>query len=362
MSSAMSHPTEGTLLVRSVAQLLEEGRHHDLAGHSSEAMECYAAVIDLTTTSGDQRARAEALRRLSVLHHLRAESEVAADLCTRSHEVAVQAGAQDLEADASNALAGFALERGDLAGASELFRSALGLANQNPALVGKIEQNLGIIANIRGNWEEALDHYQRSLEAYGSISDQRGCAIAHHNLGMIHAKRKQWQPADRHYRSCHGLAEAAGDRHLGGLAAMNRAEVRLAIDDYEGARAGADQALRIFNEVEARRDKAGAHRLLGMVFRQRGQMALAESHLRSALEIAASTDCPLTEADAARELARLYQGQHRLDAALNLLQRARAVYQRLEAVADLADVVEQIASLGVGTPLSEPTGSRGSHA
>jgi tetratricopeptide (TPR) repeat protein len=358
----MSHPGEGTLLVRSVAQLLEEGRQHDLAGRSSGAIECYAAVIDLTANGGDQRARAEALRRLSVLHHLRAESEVASDLCTRSHEVAVQSGAQDLAADASNALAGFALERGDLSGASELYRSALSMANQDPALAGKIEQNLGIIANIRGNWEEALDHYQRSREAYASVSDQRGCAIAHHNLGMIHARRKEWEEADRHYRRCCGLAEAAGDRHLGGLAAMNRAEVRLAIDDYEGARAGAEQALRIFNEIEARRDKAGAHRLLGMVFRQRRQMALAESHLRSALEIAASTDCPLTEADAAKELARLYQAQRRLDAALNLLERARAVYQRLEAVADLADVVEQIASLDVANSLRESTGSRGPHA
>jgi tetratricopeptide (TPR) repeat protein len=325
-------------------------------------MECYAAVIDLTTSGGDQRARAEALRRLSVLHHLRAEPEVASDLCTRSHDVAVQTGAEDLAADASNALAGFALEHGDLAGASELYRSALGLANQNPTLVGKIEQNLGIIANIRGDWAGALEHYHRSREAYASVSDQRGCAIAHHNLGMIHARRKEWEEADRHYRRCCGLAEAAGDRHLGGLAAMNRAEVRLAIDDYEGARAGAEQALRIFNEIEARRDKAGAHRLLGMVFRQRGQMALAESHLRSALEIAASTDCPLTEADAAKELARLYQAQRRPDAALNLLERARAVYQRLEAVADLADVVEQIASLGIATSLSKSTGSRGPHA
>jgi tetratricopeptide (TPR) repeat protein len=359
---AMNHPSEGTLLVRSVAQLLDEGRQQDLAGRSSEAMECYAAVIDLTAGGGDQRARAEALRRLSVLHHLRAEPEVASDLCTRSHDIAVQTGAQDLAADASNALAGFALERGDLAGASELYQSALGLANQNPALVGKIEQNLGIIANIRGNWDDALEHYHRSRQAYASVSDQRGCAIAHHNLGMIHARRQEWEEADRHYRRCCGLAEAAGDRHLGGLAAMNRAEVRLAIDDLEGARAGAEQALRIFNEVEARRDKAGAHRLLGMVFRHRGQMALAESHLRSALEIAASTECPLTEAYAAKELAHLYHTQRRRDAALNLLERARTIYQRLEAAADLKEVVEQIASMDGGTPLSESTGSRGPHA
>jgi tetratricopeptide (TPR) repeat protein len=352
----------GTLLVANERQLLDEGRCHELAGRSSQAMECYAAVVDLTATAGDQQARAEALRRLAVLHHLRAEPEVAFDLCQRSREVADRVGAQELAADANNALAGFALERGDLSSACELYGSALQVAGANPALVGKIEQNLGIIANIRGCWAEALEHYQRSLEAYRLISDKRGCAIAHHNLGMIHSKRKQWLEADRHYRSCHGLAEASGDRHLGGLASMNRAEVRLAIEDYDGARAGAEQALEIFNQAEARRDKAGAHRVLGMVFRERGQPALAESHLRSALEIAAGADCPLTEADAAKELARLYWKQGRSAAALELLQRARSVYQRLEAGADLAQMAEQIALLEASSPLSESPDTRGPHA
>jgi len=359
--TATNNHAEGALLVRSARQLLDEGRRHEMAGQSSLAVECYAAVIDYNGSDKDQRAHAEALRRLAVLHHLRAESGVAADLCRRSHEVATLAGEPDLAADASNALAGFALEHGDLTGAAELYNSALQLADGNPALVGKIEQNLGIVANIRGDWANALEHYQRSLEAYKSICDTRGCAIAHHNLGMIHTKRKNWPEADRNYRRCHGLAEAVGDRHLSGLAALNRAEVRLAIDDFEGAKAGAEQALRIFNEVEARRDKAGAHRLLGMVFRQRGQMALAESHLRSALEIAAGAQCPLTEADAARELARLYHLQLRRDAAVNLLERARAVYQRLEAAADLKDVEEQIASVRSGA-LNESPESRGLHA
>jgi Tetratricopeptide repeat len=353
----MSDSMPSALLTRSAGQLMDDGREHDLAGRSSEAMECFAAIIDLTENGGDQRARAEALRRLGVLHHLRAEPEIAADLCRRSRELAVAIGADDLAADAGNALAGFALERGDLAAAWGLLTDALPLADSNPSLLGKMEQNLGIIASIRGDWSAALHHYYCSRQAYASASDQRGCAIAHHNLGMIHAKRKEWVEADRHYRRCYGLAEAIGDRHLGGLAAMNRAEVRLAIDDYDGAREGAERALRIFNEIEARRDKAGAHRLMGMVFRHRRQMALAESHLRSALEIAARADCPLTEADAAKELARLYLSQGRREAALDLLERTRRLYQRLEAVADLAEVVAQITALRPDSALSELPGS-----
>jgi tetratricopeptide (TPR) repeat protein len=305
-------------------------------------MECYAAVIELT---GDSRLRAEALRRLAVLHHLRAEHEVARELCQRSFELAVQAGADDLAADASNALAGFALERGDLTEGQQRYHRALQLAGENPGLVAKIEQNLGIVANIRGEWSEALDHYSRSLAAYEATADERGCAFAHHNLGMIHADRKRWAEADRHYQTSQALAASAGDRHLGGIALMNRAEVRLAQGDLEGARAGAEQALAIFNQVEARRHKAGAHRLLGMVFRQRAQPALAESHLRSALEIAASTCCPLIEADAAKELAALYESEGRRGDAIDLLTLARELYDQLEARADLGEVEQRIGEL-----------------
>ncbi|MGH7508391.1 MAG: tetratricopeptide repeat protein [Gemmatimonadales bacterium] len=326
----------------SAQQLLLEGRHHDLSCRSAEAIECYAAVLDLT---GEPRLRAEALRRLGVLHHLRAEPEIARELCERSCEVAVQAGADDLAADASNALAGFALERGDLAEAQERYNQALSLAADNPALVGKIEQNLGIVANIRGQWAEALEHYSRSLAAYEASADRRGCAFAHHNLGMIHADQKRWAEADLHYQTSQALAAAAGDRHLGGIALMNRAEVRLAQGDWEGARAGAEQALAIFIEVEARRHRAGAHRLLGMVFRQGGQFALAESHLRSALEIAASACCPLIEADAARELATLYETEGRREDAIGLLTLARELYIRLRAQHDLGEIEGKIEAI-----------------
>jgi tetratricopeptide (TPR) repeat protein len=335
-----------TLDYASVSDLLREGRAFDLACRPEEAMECYGAVIDLTADGQEPRVRAEALRRLAVLHHVRAELEIARELCSRSREVALEANANDLAADASNALGGFALERGDLVEAERQFSEALQAAGGDPSLVGKIEQNLGIVANIRCDWLLALEHYRRSLLAYETMPDERGCALAHHNLGMIHADQKQWTEARRHYRISQGLAYAAGDRHLGGIATMNLAEVYLAIGELDQARAGAEKALEIFTEVDARRHKSGAHRLLGMVFRERHQFALAESHLRSAKEIAANSCAPLIQADAAKELAALYQSTGRTVEAVDNLLLAQALYRQLGARADLDDVQARMDALG----------------
>ena len=341
----MGKPLGPTLGYAGVEELLREGRGHDLGCRPVEAMECYAAVIDLTGGGEEPRVRAEALRRLAVLHHVRAEPEIARDLCHRSREVAVQANADDLAADASNALAGFALERGDLVEAEREYREALQLAGGNPSVVGKIEQNLGIVANIRGDWTLAVEHYHRSLAAHETASDERGCALAHHNLGMAHADQKQWGEASRHYQISQVLAEAAGDRHLGGIATMNLAEVQLAKGELDKARAGGEAALGIFTEVEARRHKAGAHRLLGMISREQSQVALAESHLRSALEIAANSCAPLIQADAAKELATLYQAEGRITDALDLLLLSQELYGQLRARADLVDVEERIRAI-----------------
>lgn len=56
---------------------------------------------------------------------------------------------------------------------------------------------MGIIATVQGDHEQALAHYGRSLDAFRILGDERGVALAYHNLGMINADRGQWSEADR---------------------------------------------------------------------------------------------------------------------------------------------------------------------
>jgi putative nucleotidyltransferase with HDIG domain len=317
----------------------------DRAGWVAEAAQGYRAAAEAAAGERDARTESEALRRLSVILHHGNDRHRARELCGRSHELARSAGDQVLEGEALNVLAGFDFEAGAMDAARARFHQALELAGDVPRLRARVEQNLGILANVQGDHAGAAAHYRRSLEAVERSGDDRGRAIVYHNLGMVSADRSRWHDAERYYALSRALATRMGDRHLEGLCLLNHAEVLVARQRYEEARAGAERALELFNHLGARLDKADAYKVLGVVYRETGRPVLAESRLRAAIEHAVATGSVLSEAESSRELARLLQAMGRNLEALQLLGVAHRLFGRLEARVDLVDVAGKVAQL-----------------
>jgi putative nucleotidyltransferase with HDIG domain len=321
--------------------LLHEGRDHDRAGRIGDAIARYEEAVHLATEEGESAVLSEALRRLSVLKHRRQETAEARQLCQRGHDVAAAAGNAALAGEALNSLAIFDLEEGHIERARETFRDALDVGGTDVDLRGRIEQNLGIIANIRGDLGGALGHYTRSLEAFRAVDDQRGCAIAYHNLGMISSDQERWDEADAYFRESKALADAVGDVLLCGLCLLNHTEVFVARQRYDDAQRNAQEALRIFDQLGAVRHKADAYRVLGIVYRETSRPVLAEARLRSAVDLAVTSGHMLAEAEASRELGRLYQDLNRNQDALTFLNTAHRLFGRLDAKRDLVDVASK---------------------
>jgi putative nucleotidyltransferase with HDIG domain len=324
---------------------LTEAIADERAGRVTEASDGYRAVVEAAGREGDARAEAEALRRLSVILHHGNDRTLARELCGRSHELARKSGDQVLASEALNVLAGFDFEAGAMDAARARYHEALELAGDLPRLRGRVEQNLGILANVQGDHAGAVAHYRRSLKAFERSGDDRGRAIVYHNLGMVSADRSQWHDAERYYALSRALATQMSDRHLEGLCLLNHAEVLVARQRYEEARAGAEQALALFNHLGARLDKADAYKVLGVVYRETGRPVLAESRLRAAIEHAVATGSVLSEAESSRELARLLQSMGRNLEALQLLGAAHRLFGRLDARVDLVDVAGKVAQL-----------------
>jgi putative nucleotidyltransferase with HDIG domain len=266
-------------------------------------------------------------------------------LAERSHEVARAAGHAVLAAEALNCLAGFDIEAASYDSARARFLEALDLGCESAPLRGRIEQNLGILANIRGDLSDAFHHYTEALAAFERAADSRGAAIVYHNLGMINADRHEWADSERCYRRSIELATELGDVELRALCLLNQTEVLIARQQYADARQSAEAALTVFDELGSNDGKAAAYRFLGTLYRETGEPGLAESRLRQSIDLARDGSFPLEEAETLRELALLYMATGRNQEALRSLDHAKRLFRRLEANLDLSDVATRSARL-----------------
>src|SRR5438093_4606509 len=304
---------------RPAADLLYEARARERAACIPEAIERFEAAIATAERTGERAVLAEALRRLAVVRHHRNETAAAWELCGRSYTVAGEQGSDFLAAEALNTLGGLDLRSGKLEDARAHFLQALARGGKAPELLARIEQNLGILANIKGEIEAAVSHYERAVEWYLATNDEHGCANAYVNLGIAHTDLRQYDWADSYLSKSYEIAERAGDVYLQGMCLANHAEAYLLRERYDQARRMAEAALAIFDQLDLRADKSEAYKLIGMVYRETGRPALGESRLRSAIELAVSAGSVLNEAEAVRELALLMQTMGRNQDALTLL-------------------------------------------
>src|SRR6266487_3723645 len=188
---------------RPAADLLHDARAQERAARISDAIASYEAAIAAAEGAGEPAVLAEALRRLAVIRHHRNESDEARRLCHASYTVAHATGNDLLAAEALNTLGGIDLETDAVADARRHFLRALELGGHSRGLCARAEQNLGILANIQGDLDEALARYGRSLQAYRESNDEHGRAIAYHNLGMASADRERFDEAERYFRQSH---------------------------------------------------------------------------------------------------------------------------------------------------------------
>src|SRR5881396_1540182 len=242
-----------------------------------------------------------------------------------------------MEVRALNVCGAIALERGGIDEATYFFSRAQEEATDDSdmATVGRCANNLGIIANMQGDYRRAVIAYTRAIAAYEQAHFHRGVAEARHNLGIVCRAQGQLDRALEIANQAIQEAERLGDRQLTAQAIAGLAEVRVARGESELAKQEVERAIAVHRELkdpvreaEDLRIKAGALALNG----GRDQSATL---LREVIERATEHGRPLLLAMAERDLAHLLIQMGDATGGKAAAQRARSSFQRLSARAEI---------------------------
>jgi len=270
-------------------QLAELARAAGFGDSPDEALEWQREAQAFLETDEETPLLADVLRWHAVVLRDRGRTTEAEPLFQRSLAVATRIKYESGRAHALNQMSSIALRRGDLTEAANTLSDALVLAGRagEQRLIGMIQQNLGIVADIRGNPAAALAHYRVALRVLEETKDPQAICWVLNNLGYLLVREGDFDEARDAFERALGLARARGDLLSEGILEGNRAELRLIRGEFDEAYAGILRAFEIADQRDDDVRRAGALKLLGAYQRLTGRPAEAVDTLQQALTLSA---------------------------------------------------------------------------
>lgn len=201
--------------------------------------------------------------------------------------------------------------------------------------VARASNNLGVLANLRGDRERALNYYQRALASYQRLGYIRGLAQTHYNLGLTYRELRFADEADTHYDRAirYGLKAESDD--VIALAESDRGLLCVQTGDPRKGEAFARRARRRFERIGDPVRTAESLRVLAVAARALGRLDDASRLLDDALRSARAHANLLLLAEVQRDRGLLLR---------DLGDSAGARAALLEAVDDFARLGAQAAS------------------
>ncbi|HEX2081583.1 MAG TPA: HD domain-containing phosphohydrolase [Longimicrobium sp.] len=329
------------------AEIIARAQAAEREGHRDQAAALYEEALYRLRGTGHAILACSLLRWVARCRHESIDLDAAYDSAIAAVAVAEATRHGPSLAHAMNVLGNVQRSRGELDEAEALYLRARDEARRagEATLTAMIDQNLGVLSNIRGDYRGALRRYRASLHTYRALGEDRYAAGALNNLGMLYTDLRRWRAAERSYaralRICDGLDDVGTRLRV----ENNRVEMLAEQERWEEAAIACRAALALAREIGDPFSQAESHKHLGVISRETGDWQAADEHLAAAARIAEEGGDLLLRAETARELAALHWRRHRNRETLQQLNLAHRLFSRLEARRDVSDISQRLHDL-----------------
>jgi putative nucleotidyltransferase with HDIG domain len=327
--------------------LIEQGQDAQRSGDWNAALASFEAAFRRLPQQGSAAQAAQLLRWIGTVHRERGDIDVARELYDASLEVAERNGLADQIAAGLNLIAAIEQFSGEPDTAEALYGRAKQIATESgdDRMQAMVDQNLGALANMRGDVPAALYRYTSALLRYRRVGDLHSAVGALNNMGMAHIDLGELDAASTCLDQALELATAAQDPLLLGYVQANRAELYLKRQQFEDARQCCDDSFSIFTQLQSKTGLAEVYKFYGMLYRETGKAHLSDIHLGLAWNLANQAQNRLLQAEVQHELARVHLEEQRNIDAIGCLNRAHRLFHEMQARRDLLDIENQLDEL-----------------
>ncbi|MFQ6040740.1 MAG: tetratricopeptide repeat protein [Candidatus Poribacteria bacterium] len=324
---------------------IQLGQTYDIIGQWNQALDIFYKALDFCEQNS--AAKAETLKFLGHLKSKQREYSAATRLYLDSLAIYTALNQKHDIAHIYLCQGYNYFEQGNYQQAEDYYRLALQLGSEqaDQQIIADGNNNLGIIATVRGNFDDAIAYYTRSVAAYESIDDIPGLSTAYHNLAMLQVDTAKWQEAGASYQTALEYAQQAGNLELMGLIHLNRAELALKLYDFAMAEACCKHALKVFGRLGSQTRIAEAYKFLGCAFSRQKKWDDARRLFQRSIEVNDSVNNQLGIAETRYEYGLMYLNKGNQDNAKQQLTQSLEIFEELSATADVEKVKAELAKL-----------------
>lgn len=145
--------------------------------------------------------------------------------------------------------------------------------------------SIAIIYYYLGDFSRAIEYYQKAFEIFRKIRSKEGMALSYNNIGMIYSNQGKFTKAIEYYQKSLELKKSLNDKKgiastYNGIGAVHYYQA-----DYDEAINYFEKSLKIREELNNRKGVAMSLNNIGMIYKSKGDYEQAIKNYKKSLEI-----------------------------------------------------------------------------
>lgn len=185
----------------------------------------------------------------------------------------------------------------------------------------KAFSNLGVVAYNRGDYDQAMKYYEKTLEIYERMGDKKGIAASCRNLGVVYSYRGELDRALEYYNKQLDISDTIGDRREIGSALNNMGIVYWNRGNLDAALGYYQRHLTISEEIGDKRGIGAACNNIGLILWKKGDLDEALRSFKKYLSISEEIGFETGIGRALGNIGGVYHYKGELDTALTYYKR-----------------------------------------